>query len=334
VEFHHTPKSFMNISDQHFQQLLASKDERDKLFADISSYKSDGRIEAANKISLKKLIGYFTENETALYPGFKVHTETLNSAFEYTIVKNRKPIKQSKKNRELSNSTVRKGKKELHLTKALFHKFLPTLLLFTRLWVVFDAADKLVVEDQKVFRGEFLKIKDRLNNLHGILILGGISEEDWHREFDTLDKNNDGYATFDEVCNYALKHIKTPFDYEAEEEDDGEPDSEDDEFNETEKEKGDEGVQAAESGTFVEIIGLNNENASTATATPDVNAEAMVTAVEDSTTATTGTIEATAPSIDVTKESDVKVVEAAEVDTVEKPASAAAEEGEGAVIYV
>jgi hypothetical protein len=84
---------------------------------------------------------------------------------------------------------------------------------------VFAAADKLVVEDQKVFKIEFMRIKEKLNHVHGIVILGETSDEEWEKEFDALDRNHDRYITFEEMCNYALDHIKKPFDYNPSDED-------------------------------------------------------------------------------------------------------------------
>ncbi|KAJ1430860.1 hypothetical protein B484DRAFT_47015 [Ochromonadaceae sp. CCMP2298] len=230
IKIQHSIESFKSINDAHFQELLSSRAAREQLFEEISNYTADkeNRIEVKGKISLKKLAAYFTNNENALYPGFLVNVDVLNEAFTYTIQrKNMKILSKAKKAKAVA---ARKScRKELHLTKRSFHRFLPTLLLFVRIWGVFDAADKLVVEDQKVFRGEFAKIKENLNNLHGISIFGDINAEDWDREFTKLDVNNDGYVTFYETTAYVIKNIERPFDYiPGEDESDSDEDEESD----------------------------------------------------------------------------------------------------------
>jgi hypothetical protein len=203
----------MHVTDEHFQELLASKSARERLFDDIAKFPMDGKVKRGNLVTLSKLAAYFTENENSLYKGFHVNVDTLSTAFKYTVEKFRK--RQSQK---LGKSKGDK-KKDLILTKAMVHSFLPTLLLFIRVWDVFAAADKLVVEDQKVFKIEFMRIKEKLNNVHGIVILGETSDEEWEKEFDALDRNHDRYITFEEMCNYALDHIKKPFDYNPSDED-------------------------------------------------------------------------------------------------------------------
>eukprot|EP00598_Pedospumella_elongata_P003417 CAMPEP_0184978316 /NCGR_PEP_ID=MMETSP1098-20130426/8851_1 /TAXON_ID=89044 /ORGANISM="Spumella elongata, Strain CCAP 955/1" /LENGTH=312 /DNA_ID=CAMNT_0027501437 /DNA_START=47 /DNA_END=985 /DNA_ORIENTATION=+ len=206
IEIKHTHSSFMHITDSHFQELLASKTEREKLFDDVASFQVPGHKEPKGVITLLRLAAYFTDNTKALYPGFCVNVDTLNAAFKYTIAS----FRQRQSFRKGNSKRIARNDR---LTKPMFHSFLPTLLLFMRVWDVFTAADKLVVEDQKVFKGEFMRIKDKLNNLHGITILGETSDEAWEKEFELLDKNKDSYITFEETCNYALAHIKRPFDY-------------------------------------------------------------------------------------------------------------------------
>lgn len=244
IEIRHTHQSFMHVTDAHFQELLASKSAREALFMDIVKYPLDGKPERNQMITLTKLAAYFTDNANSLYPGFHVNVDTLNAAFKYTIEKF-KQRQSMKKNKQLnkSKSTMQIEPK---LTKPMVHSFLPTLLLFMRVWDIFNAADKLVVEDQKVFKGEFMRIKEKLNNVHGIVIFGETSDEEWEREFEALDRNHDRYITFEEMCNYALDHIKKPFDYNPA----------DDEELLMEGDDEDESPEADES-TFVEVIAHN-----------------------------------------------------------------------------
>lgn len=210
IEIRHTHNSFVHVTDTHFQELLSSKQAREKLFDDVANYSVLGQNEMKEGIDLLKLIGYFTNNANALYPGFHINVDALDAAFNYTIEKFRQ--QQSCNGTRKSPESLAKDK----ITKALFHSFLPTLLFFSRIWDIFSAADKVIVEDQRVFKGEFMRIKDMLNNVHSIVILGDITDEEWDREFELLDKNKDGFITFEDTCTYALAHIKKPFDYSPE----------------------------------------------------------------------------------------------------------------------
>lgn len=241
IEIKHTHQSFVHVTDSHFHELLSSKKAREHLFSDIAKFPVGGKVDRKDCITLEKLAAYFTDNSHALYPGFHVNVDTLNAAFKYTIEKF-KQRQSTKKKKDAPKKTTAKG--EPKLTKAMFHGFLPTLLLFVRVWDVFSAADKLVVEDQRVFKGEFMRIKEKLNHVHGIVILGETSEEEWETEFALLDKNNDRFITFEEMCSYALNHIKRPFDYTPED---------DDQLLEEDDEEDEEGAAAEPS--FVEVIG-------------------------------------------------------------------------------
>ena len=215
IEIHHSQNGFMHINDKHFQELLSSKTAREQLFQDIAKFHVDGKADRSTMVTLPKLAAYFTNNTNSLYPGFQVNVDTVNAAFKYTVEKFTE--KQSLKKKKTINSKAKtKNIQEPKLTPAMVHSFLPTLLLFMRVWDIFDAADKLVVEDKKIFKGEFLRIKEKLNNVHGINIFGDTPKEDWDKEFDILDKNNDNYICFEEMCTYAIEHIKKPFDYNPE----------------------------------------------------------------------------------------------------------------------
>jgi len=245
IEIRHTHQSFVHVTDVHFQELLSSKAARETLFMDIVKYPLDGKPERNQMITLTKLAAYFTDNKNSLYPGFHVNVDTLNAAFKYTIEKF-KEKQCAKKNKPL-NKAKSVLQMEPKLTKPMVHSFLPTLLLFMRVWDIFNAADKLVVEDQKVFKGEFMRIKEKLNNVHGIVIFGETSDEEWEKEFDALDRNNDRYINFEEMCNYAIDHIKKPFDYNPAEE----------EALLLEGDDEDEENYAEDHNTFVEVVSHN-----------------------------------------------------------------------------
>ncbi|KAJ1382748.1 hypothetical protein B484DRAFT_411358, partial [Ochromonadaceae sp. CCMP2298] len=169
----------------------------------------------------------------ALFPGFDVNVEILSEAYKFTAdyagSKGRnKSMKVQKKKKNNKKKSKEKAKEE-QLTLKKFHRFLPILLVFDRLWDVFDVADKVVCADTRVFMGEFKVISKRLETLCDITILGDFTQESWEAEFKILDKNHDGYIVFHEFCLYVVSHIKKPFDFvETELEEDDSSDEEDD----------------------------------------------------------------------------------------------------------
>lgn len=207
-----------HVADAQFKLLLSSKDARNKLFDDIAAFRTDDRITLKGKISLTNLVGYFTDESHALYPGFDVNVDILNEAFKYTL---KSAAQKSKK---------KKGKQlvQEQLKSKDFHKFFPILLLFDRLWDLFDAADKVVIEDKRIFKGEFVGIYDKLSTLSDVVVLGDLTKDEWAAEFGVLDKNNDGYVNFNEFCGYCVSKIQRPFDFnEADEGNDSDADEED-----------------------------------------------------------------------------------------------------------
>ena len=215
IEVHHSQKGYLHINDKHFQELLSSKSAREQLFQDIAKFPVNGKADRSSVVNLLKLAAYFTNNSNSLYSGFQVNVDTVNAAFKFTVVKfiEKQYLKKKKTLTSKKKAAILQDPK---LTRAMIHSFLPNLLLFMRVWDIFDAADKLVVEDKKIFKGEFLRIKESLNHVHGISICGDTPKEDWDKEFDILDKNNDKYISFEELCTYAIQHIKKPFDYNPE----------------------------------------------------------------------------------------------------------------------
>jgi hypothetical protein len=317
VEIHHNHTSFAHHNDSHFHDLLSSKLEREKLFGHIAEYKCEHhRIERKDKVSLLKLVGYFTNNTNALYPGFHVNVDILNGAFKYTIEKCKKSRKKNSMRNKGGTGT------EDCLTKMMFHTFLPTLLLFIRVWDVFSAADKLVVEDQRVFKGEFMKIKEKLNNVHGICILGEVTDEEWEAEFLSLDRNKDKFITFDEMCIYAVSHIKKPFDYAP---------GEVTEYFSGVDEDEDESEENS-SDAFVEIVAHPHAAAATASVTAAEAIEAVVpdagagTADITDVTATTDNLAMPAPTADGAADSEIQAP-AAEEKKTDSEATPATEEG-------
>ena len=203
-----------HIADAHFKQLLSSKAARNQLFEEISHFQIDDHITLKGKISLKKLVGYFDDVNHALYPGFSVNVDILSEAYKFTS-KNAK-----------SKNKKKAAQQQEQLSLKDFHKFLPTLLLFDRLWDLFDAADKFVIEDKRVFKGEFVGMYKRLHTLGDIVVFGSLSQEEWESEFSMLDKNNDDFINFNEFCAYCVAHIERPFDFNETEDTECRSDSE------------------------------------------------------------------------------------------------------------
>lgn len=193
-----------HVSDAHFKDLLASKEARKVLFKEITAFQTDERLASNTRISLKKLVGYFGNESHALYPGFDVNVDILSEAFKYTTKHSKDKLKKKKHQQAQEQISLRD-----------FHAFLPTLLLFDRLWDLFDAADKVVIEDKRVFKGEFVGIYDRLYTLSEVTILGNFTKDEWAAEFSALDINGDGYINFNEFCTYCVAHIERPFDFHA-----------------------------------------------------------------------------------------------------------------------
>ncbi len=176
-----------NIVDKHFKELLLSKKLRNELFNDIASCSEDGHITLKDKISLKKLVMWFSDNKHPLYNDFKVNVTVLSEAFKQTIAK--------RKQEQMSQKDI--------------HEFLPNLFLFCKLYDVFDEADKAVIEDNKVFKGEFIKSKALIAKVEGVTMVD-VADEDWENEFVKLDKSKDGFISFSEFCTYAVKNIIKP----------------------------------------------------------------------------------------------------------------------------
>lgn len=180
-----------HITDKHFKELLASKEMRNELFATVCSHVVDDHITLKDKISFKKLVHFFTDKSHPLYEGMVVNVPMLTEAFKYAT----------------------KGKKHEQLNKRDFHIFLPALFLFSKLYDMYDQVDRAVINDNKVFRGEFLRAKNLVASVEGVVMVD-VTDEDWEREFDKLDVHKmDGFISFSEFCHYCIKHIVKPADF-------------------------------------------------------------------------------------------------------------------------
>ena len=191
-----------HVTDARFKQLLQSKEDRKKLFDEICAFQVDEHLTLKGKINLKKVVGYFTDDSHALYPGFNVNVDIVSEAFRFTL----KDVQSSKKTKKKKVNT------EL-LSLEGFHKFLPVLLLFDRLWDMFEVVDKIVIDDKRVFKGEFVAMYDKLHTVSDMVILSDTTKDEWAEEFSKLDKNGDGFVNFTEFCNYCVAKVQKPFDF-------------------------------------------------------------------------------------------------------------------------
>ena len=139
-----------------------------------------------NKLNINQLSAFFIDPTNPDLSDFPMDVECLHSALK--VCAKRKPHD--------------------HLSRREFHVFLPTLFLFSKLRVIFKEMDGEVVQDNKIYKGEFIKWRKCLSSVEGIEIAVDCTDEVWANEFDTMDSiKKDGHITFDEFCKYSLKHL-------------------------------------------------------------------------------------------------------------------------------
>jgi len=196
------------LNEKHIVDLMKSPQKREELFLHIDEYlvkKGDDHISLKDKIGLKKILGYFLDPANTLYPGFIVNREIVEEALNQVLRAKAKKVK----------SENSKNLKEKNITLKDFHAFFPILLLFVRLWKIFDAVDGLIVSDRRILKGEFLKIREELHQIDDLTIIDvhNVTEEDFLKFWDELNTNNDELISFHEVCEFALAHIHRAFSY-------------------------------------------------------------------------------------------------------------------------
>jgi len=196
------------LHDQYIHKLLASKEERELLFTAISEYK----VTLKGRVGLMNLVDYFKDPNNALYPGFTVNVNVLTESLKYVLKERKKHGgKRLKRARRASNTLTSVND---HMDIFEFHAFFPVLLMFTELWKIFEAVDDEMINDKRVFKGEFMKVRTHLNDFD-FKILGEITEQQWEAEFDLINRNNDQYIDFHELCVFGLKYIHNAFNYDA-----------------------------------------------------------------------------------------------------------------------
>jgi hypothetical protein len=200
------------LHDQYIHKLLASKEERELLFTAISEYRCDDKATLKGRVGLINLVNYFKDPKNALYPGFTVNVNVLSESLKYVLKERKKHGgKRVKRARKASNTLTSVND---HMDIFEFHAFFPVLLMFTKLWRIFEEVDHEVTNDKRVFKGEFMKVRTHLNDFD-FKILGEITEQQWEAEFDLINRNNDQFIDFHELCLFGLKHIQNAFNYDA-----------------------------------------------------------------------------------------------------------------------
>jgi len=195
-------------NEQHIAELMKSAELREKLFIHIDEYlkkNNDDHISLKDKIGMKKILIYFLDPKNTLYPGFIVNREIIEEALEHVLREKAKKCKRVSTNIKEKNITVKD-----------FHAFFPILLLFVKLWNIFEAVDGLIVQDRKILKGEFMKIRTELHKIDELTIINihDVSEEKWNDVWNEINVNGDELISFHEVCKYTLSHIHRAFNYD------------------------------------------------------------------------------------------------------------------------
>lgn len=127
-----------------------------------------------------------------------------------------------KKDKKMKKSKNSKHIKDEMMTLKDFHAFIPILLLFQKLFKVFDSVDNLIVPDQRILKGEWMRIRTHLDTVDGLQLLDPslVTEEMWLQGWDEMNVNKDEFVSFHEACEYTLNHVHDAFNYLHKEVDD------------------------------------------------------------------------------------------------------------------
>lgn len=202
-----------DVSSSKFSQLLGDHEQLTRLYSVISAYgHTEGKINLKNKISLTEMLLYIEKGENPIFMEVFPNCPpvVIKTAYEYVINSNSQSKPHHyKKSHSSSSSAASTSKQEMNQKQ--FLQFLPVVYLFYHLWKIFDIADSSI-EDRRIFPNEFLHVKYTIESIPGVH-LTAITREEWENEFTILDKNKDGYITFNEFCKYVMSKIITPAKY-------------------------------------------------------------------------------------------------------------------------
>lgn len=172
------------------KNIFEDKQRFNALFKEMSSFgQSEGRIDLNNNISMSELILFVEKGGNPLIS--RVCTAeplVLKEAFDFAYI--------GKKNHDHE------------LSRKEFRTLLPTLILFTHFWKIFEVADSSI-DDRRIFKHEFISAKRCIESIEGVSV-APITDEAWLSEFEIIDKNKNGFLSFHEFCKYAVKKIIDP----------------------------------------------------------------------------------------------------------------------------
>jgi len=169
-----------------------------KLFYEIAQKtRGAGRINCKTKISVNNLLAYFKDSPDS----------TLKS-----LAKNQQIFLEAHKHVSMAQKQ-KKGEKDSHfaeqVSKKQFHKLLATIYLFSHMWDIFAILDS-DVGDKRLSKTEYLTGKNQMSEIPGVEFLNDVSDEDYEKEFTALDKDGNGYISYEEFCLYTVEKIIKP----------------------------------------------------------------------------------------------------------------------------
>ena len=156
-----------------------------------------------------KIVAYFTDPKNTLYPDFSINVDIVNESLKHVL---RKKEKKSSHKKSKNSKNI----KDENITMNDFHAFIPVLLLFQKLFKVFDCVDSLIVSDQRILKGEFMKIRKNLDKIDEFQVIDpeSITEEHWLNAWNEINVDNNDFISFHEACEYTLNHVHSAFKYE------------------------------------------------------------------------------------------------------------------------
>jgi len=168
----------------------------DKLFYDIAGMGDNGRINCKTKISVPNLLNYFKAQPDKSLNAISNNQNVLIEAHKYTGI-------------AMKNDSYYKGEQ---LSKKQFRLLLVTIYLFSHIWELFNILDS-DISDKRLSEQEYLDGKETMAKCPGCEFIEEVSVEKWASEFSKLDKDKNGYITFDEFCSYTVTNIIKPETY-------------------------------------------------------------------------------------------------------------------------
>lgn len=161
----------------------------DSLFYTIARSADAGRINHDTSISLYNLVSYYESPDNALLG----------------IVKDKYVL-------HVSHALVSGKQSYNNIKLKQFKRLVLTMYLCSHIWKVFEIMDVIEV-DRKISREEFMNAKNTLPQVQGIEFLSAIDMDEWMAEFKVLDKDNSGFVSFQELCEYTIQNIVNPRDF-------------------------------------------------------------------------------------------------------------------------